>query len=469
VDKGTSNTQMKEKRNVMGQLLRRLDVRTFKQRARLAHLTTDSNESSGRIRIETVSVPIRNAMNWCHGNHAAGPNCKLTSDPWIYHHSSCKIVARHFESWLVPVWGKSMSARWFYEIDGREGGPISTVQLQLMANSGMLQPQHKIRKENSEQWSVAGEVRGLFAPSQPTPANVPQAYPVNRPVPMATPVAAVPPPAENPMGWPAETPSADPAAAAFDFFSESTAPAVAMPPPAAKAKAGRKPRLPVNASTPPMTEEENPFSFGEESAPAQPAAVPAPAVSVMPARPMTPAPVRASADNPFEFEGAATDAPMLPQQPAMPNLAPPPVSPPPRTPAHKKSTPAQTMTTPAGGTPSVVVEVTGQAVELLPGDEVRLLEGSTMFRLHRAWVYVATKLADETTHTTYLPLQRIDAAILDQRFEAGRKKSEPHSLLIFHSGAVAAGLVFQGSDKAYRNFLEKVLLLANPTKHSGGK
>ena len=60
-----------------------------------------------------------------------------------------------------------MSARWFYEIDGREGGPISTVQLQLMANSGMLQPQHKIRKENSEQWSVAGDVRGLFAPTQP--------------------------------------------------------------------------------------------------------------------------------------------------------------------------------------------------------------------------------------------------------------------------------------------------------------
>ena len=69
-----------------------------------------------------------------------------------------------------------MSARWFYEINGREAGPISTVQLQLMANSGMLQPQHKIRKENSDQWSVAGEVRGLFAP-------VPQAYPVSRSVP----------------------------------------------------------------------------------------------------------------------------------------------------------------------------------------------------------------------------------------------------------------------------------------------
>ena len=92
-----------------------------------------------------------------------------------------------------------------------------------------------------------------------------------------------------------------------------------------------------------------------------------------------------------------------------------------------------------------------------------------MLRLHKAWVYVATKLADQTSHTTYLPLQGIDAAILDQRFEAGRKRSEPHSLLIFHSGAVAVGLVFQGNDKPYRNFLEKVLLVANPMKHTGGK
>jgi hypothetical protein len=371
-----------------------------------------------------------------------------------------------------------MSARWFYEIEGREGGPISTVQLQLMANSGMLQPQHKIRKENSEQWSVAGDVRGLFAPSQPA-ANVPQAYPVNRPVPMATPVAATPPPAANkPMGWPAETAATDPAAAAFDFFSESTAPAVAVPPPAAiKAKGSRKPRLPVNASTPPMPEEENPFSFGEEAPPSQPpampVAVPPPALPMMPARAMAPAPVPAASDNPFEFEGApAAEAPltMVPVPSLSSNPMAPPVAPPPRPPASKKAAPpTPTMTTPAGGTPSVVVEVTGRAVELLPGDEVRLLEGATMFRLHKAWVYMATKLADETTHTIYLPLQRIDAAVLDQRFEAGRKRSEPHSLLIFHSGAVAVGLVFQGSDKPYRNFLEKVLLVANPTKHGGGK
>jgi hypothetical protein len=365
-------------------------------------------------------------------------------------------------------WGKSMSARWFYEIDGREGGPISTVQLQLMANSGMLQPQHKIRKENSEQWSVAGDVRGLFAPAQP--ANVPQAFPVNRPVPMATPVAVAPPPAaavENPTGWPSETPAVDPTAAgAFDFFSESTAPAVAMPPPAARAKGSRKPRLPVNASTPPLPQEDNPFSFGEE--PAQPPAVAPPAVPLMPARPMPPSPVPAASENPFEFEGAADESPltMMPPQPAVVN----PVSaaPPPR-PQVPKKTVSPTTTTPAGGMPAVVVEVTGQAVELLPGGEVRLLEGTTMFRLHKAWVYTATKLADETSHTTYLPLHRIDAAIMDQRFEAGRKRSAAHSLLIFHSGAVAVGLVFQGSDKMYRNFLEKVLLLANTTKHSGGK
>jgi len=276
------------------------------------------------------------------------------------------------------------------------------------------------------------------------------------------------------MGWPAETP-ADPTAAAFDFFSEASAPAVAVPPPVAKAKGSRKPRLPVNASTPPIVAEENPFSFGEEAPPAQPPAmpmaVPPPAAPGTPPRPMDPVSVPAASDNPFEFEGApAAEAPlaMVPVPSVGTNLVVP--SAPTRPPFPKKKAPLPpTMITPVGGTPSVVVEVSGQAVELLPGAEVRLLEGTTMFRLHKAWVYVATKLADETSHTVYLPLQRIDAAILDQRFEAGRKRSEPHSLLIFQSGAVAVGLMFQGNDKPYRNFLEKVLLVANPARHAGGK
>jgi len=180
------------------------------------------------------------------------------------------------------------------------------------------------------------------------------------------------------------------------------------------------------------------------------------------------APAPPASDNPFEFEGAPetemsraepiSASPMSPQ--SVPSTA--------RIPAGRKSPPSVPATaTPSGGNPAVIVEVTGQAVELLPDDEVRLLDGTTMFRLHRAWVYAATKLADETMRTAYLPLQRIDVAILDQRFETGRKKGEPHSLLIFYSGSFATGLVFQGNDKPYRSFLEKVLLVANPTKHGG--
>ncbi|HEV3143435.1 MAG TPA: GYF domain-containing protein [Gemmataceae bacterium] len=366
-----------------------------------------------------------------------------------------------------------MSVRWFYEIDGREGGPISTVQLQLMANSGMLQPLHKIRKENSDQWSVAGDVRGLFAPTA-----VPQAYPVSRQLPIATPASPTPPVADNPLGWPAPTAATEPDNA-FDFFSESPAPAVAAPPPAPapKAKGNRKHRPPVNESTPPPPPpvEENPFSFGEEPAapPAQSSAVPK-AVPT-PAAPRMREPAGAAGtDDPFEFESTPLDVPPTVRQTepmAAASAAPAPASRPVRShqPAKKSPSPAQTLTTPSGGTPAVVVEVTGRAVELLPDDEVRLLEGTTVFRLHRAWVYVSTRLADETTRAVYLPLHRIDAAILDHRYEASRKKGEPQPLLIFQSGAVAVGLVIQGNDKPYRNFLEKVLLLANPARHVGGK
>jgi hypothetical protein len=384
-----------------------------------------------------------------------------------------------------------MSARWFFEIDGRVGGPITTVQLQLMANSGMLQPQHKIRKENSDQWSVAGEVRGLFGAPNPPAGRVPQAVPMGRPVtpnvPMAVPVPpAAPPPAndDNPFDtWSVAPPLPSQATGnAFDFFSEPAAttappplpPAPTKPAKLSKSKVTTKPAAEAAGfdNAPMASADDNPFAFGEEGA-APPANVPA---TIPPAQPPAMVPsatgggfaMPTASDNPFEFEGAAPPAvptpTMLPAA-TVPMLRPPEMKPPPTMPKPERKateTRAPTMNTPAGGTPSVVVEVSGQAVEILPGDEVHLLEGTTMFRLHRAWVHVSTKLADETTRTIYLPLHRIDAAMLDQRFEAGRKKSA-HSVLVFQSGMLAVGLAYQGSEKPFRNFLEKVLLL------SGGK
>src|SRR5262249_27500719 len=67
--------------------------------------------------------------------------------------------------------GNPMSNRWYYDIDGRIGGPITPMQLQLMVNSGMLEAHHKIRKEDSSTWNQAGTVRGLF--QEPEPAGQP--------------------------------------------------------------------------------------------------------------------------------------------------------------------------------------------------------------------------------------------------------------------------------------------------------
>ena len=60
-----------------------------------------------------------------------------------------------------------MSQRIYYEIDGHVRGPISLTQLQLMATSGMLLPQHRLRREDTEEWFLAQSVRGLFPTSRP--------------------------------------------------------------------------------------------------------------------------------------------------------------------------------------------------------------------------------------------------------------------------------------------------------------
>jgi len=57
-----------------------------------------------------------------------------------------------------------MSNRWFYEIDGQVVGPVEQTRLRLLADSGMLQPHHKVRREDQPTWSQASAVRGLLTP-----------------------------------------------------------------------------------------------------------------------------------------------------------------------------------------------------------------------------------------------------------------------------------------------------------------
>ncbi len=100
-------------------------------------------------------------------------------------------------------------------------------------------------------------------------------------------------------------------------------------------------------------------------------------------------------------------------------------------------------------------------MEILPDDSIRLLDGKTTFRLHRAWVLAASKFADGTSRTVYLRLARLDAGIIDQRPNPTRGKNEPVSILSFAAGSVRAALVMQGSEKSYRAFLEKTLLVSS--------
>ncbi len=360
-----------------------------------------------------------------------------------------------------------MSQRIFYEVDGRVHGPINLTQLQLMAASGMLLPHHRVKREGTEQWFAAQNVRGLF--SDPTPAP-PPVVPVG---------ALVPQPAQRIAASVASTASADEeipyagfgavesdsatAENAFDFFSDQpvAAPSAPPPKPAKLVKSPAKTPMPAPIS---KVQEPQPFELVETDAPGTVADSNIQAI-----------------ENPFEFSepappatNAARDAepPMdLPEAEAIEDESPP-VAPasmasgPMAAPGKLSESKSESKPAPKVGAAPIMpaagaAEVTGRAVEFLPDDSLHLLDGKTIFRLHRSWLLATSKFADGSTRSTYLRLQRIDAGILEQRPSTSRGKVGPHSLLTFVAGETRVGLVFQGSDKLYRTFLERALLLGN--------
>ena len=104
-----------------------------------------------------------------------------------------------------------------------------------------------------------------------------------------------------------------------------------------------------------------------------------------------------------------------------------------------------------------LAEVSGTPVELLADNTLGLFEGKTSFRLHRTWLLAITKYAGGPARTVYLRRARLDGVTLEQRYEAGPGPG-PHAVLIFQAGDLHAALSFEGSDKPYRAFAEKVLL-----------
>lgn len=66
-------------------------------------------------------------------------------------------------------------AKWFFQIDGEQFGPVESDVLRRIAASGRLKPEHKVRREDSKDWHLAKQVSGLFATGQKTSPPSPTA------------------------------------------------------------------------------------------------------------------------------------------------------------------------------------------------------------------------------------------------------------------------------------------------------
>jgi hypothetical protein len=82
-------------------------------------------------------------------------------------------------------------ATWYCAIEDRQSGPFSSDQLRNLAERGLLRPQDRVRRADSEQWVPAAKVRGLFPDepkTQPKSGPPPIAQSPQPPVPPTTPL-----------------------------------------------------------------------------------------------------------------------------------------------------------------------------------------------------------------------------------------------------------------------------------------
>src|SRR5262245_31538212 len=276
----------------------------------------------------------------------------------------------------------------YYEVDGRISGPVTFIQLQLLASSGMLQPQHRVRKEDSDHWVPARQVKGLFSPAEVAAAASVQAAPT--PVPEEAEALAE---QDTEFSFGSSSPTDEPGIiSAFNFFKDSPAPA----PPPAPAAPPLAPAAPPGPAPQPKKKQKH---ENRELAP------PPPVVEDIPVAKAAEPKVAPRAQEPT-FEPAPSTGPK----------------------------------TDVVGPVVTTVEVTGQAVELLPDDTARPIDGKAYFRLTRNWLLASIRFADGTTRTVYLRPQMIEAAILDQRPAAPRTKGGPFPVLAFRSGNVEVAL-----------------------------
>ena len=67
-----------------------------------------------------------------------------------------------------------MPQQWYCQIMGSDIGPFTPTELREMVRSGQLTPDALIRKADSERWTTAENVKGLFATPAAPPAPPPQ-------------------------------------------------------------------------------------------------------------------------------------------------------------------------------------------------------------------------------------------------------------------------------------------------------
>ncbi len=60
---------------------------------------------------------------------------------------------------------RSMAKSFFLRRNGSEEGPFSASHLQLLARTNQISPKNAIRREDSDRWVLAADVKGLFPPA----------------------------------------------------------------------------------------------------------------------------------------------------------------------------------------------------------------------------------------------------------------------------------------------------------------
>lgn len=70
----------------------------------------------------------------------------------------------------------SASPEWYYLVDNKKHGPVSTADLKKLAQSKDLKPDDLLWKEGLPEWTKAREAKGLFSET-PVPAIPPPAFP----------------------------------------------------------------------------------------------------------------------------------------------------------------------------------------------------------------------------------------------------------------------------------------------------